>query len=87
MIYPNGPNDTTYETMKMSPYLNQDDPSLSIQEYKMSGYGVNGLIRKEFNSRRLAIIRDGMSNTIEITTHYANIKKQEGQKIHIYKKY
>ena len=87
MVYPNGPNDTTYETIKMPPYLNQDDPSLFIQENQVSSYGVNGLIHKEFNSRRLAIIRDGMSNTIEITTHYANIMKQKGQKTHVSKKF
>ena len=82
IAYPNGFEDTTYETIKMPPYLNQDDPSLYLQEHQVSSYVINGLIHINFKSKRLAIIRDGMSNTIEITTHYANIRRSEGNKMY-----
>jgi type II secretory pathway pseudopilin PulG len=59
-------------------YLNYDDPSLAaFGQGAYASYCVNGQVHKEFNSKRITLFRDGMSNTIEISTHYAQIRRQE----------
>jgi type II secretory pathway pseudopilin PulG len=84
-MLPNGPKGKAlWGAEVMPPYLNEDDPSLAIQRIGVASYCINAQIYKEFNANRSALIRDGMSNTIEITTCYAN-KKVERSSQDIYR--
>lgn len=79
-MLPNGPKgEALWGAEVMPPYLNEGDPSLAIQRIGVASYCINAQIYKEFNANRSALIRDGTSNTMEITTVYANIMKQNGQ--------
>ncbi|MBA2227845.1 hypothetical protein [Thermogemmata fonticola] len=83
-MLPNGPKgEALWGAEVMPPYLNEDDPSLAIQRIGVASYCINAQIYKEFHANRSALIRDGMSNTIEITTCYANKKmKRSDQDIY-----
>jgi type II secretory pathway pseudopilin PulG len=79
LAFPNGPNGAR-GTVTVPIYLNRDDPSLAIQEIGMASYAVNAYAHKDFKAKRSALFRDGTSNTIEISTHYAITQRQEGNR-------
>lgn len=58
------------------PYINNDDPT--IETYGFS-YAYNSLIHGILHRSRLQVLRDGASNTIEVSTHYAFCKHFDGQ--------
>ena len=62
-------------------YLNEDDPSLVIQKQGVASYCFNAQIHNEKYAKRSALIRDGMSNTLEITTAYACDRKQDSYEL------
>ncbi|MCS7020859.1 MAG: DUF1559 domain-containing protein [Gemmataceae bacterium] len=61
-------------------YVNDDDPSkpVHLEEKGASSYAYNALIHGNPMSNRNAIVRDGMSNTVEITSRYARIDFERG---------
>jgi type II secretory pathway pseudopilin PulG len=76
LAFPDGPN-RLVSSAEIPTYLNDDDPSVALQRSCIASYCVNGVVHKEFKFRRPALFRDGMSNTIEITTHYARVDRYE----------
>jgi len=86
MAFPNGPRGTR-DTVTVPIYLNRDDPSLAIQESGMASYCVNATVHKQWKAKRWALFRDGTSNTIEITTHYAAVNRQEGNRLYMARRF